>query len=103
MGSGFYDVLYDGAAKFYARRTKEVEIKIENGLRKKIFVVKNRYFIFRDKAFLPVSSKSSVLDAFEDQRAGIKSEMANIKMPYRKNRELIISRLAKAYDELKAK
>lgn len=97
--SGFYDVLYDGRVKVYAKRSKEIVQKIESGLEKKKFIERNKYFIYKNGSYFPVKSKSSVLRVFNDRKTGLKKQLVKNKMVFKENREFSISRLARFYDE----
>lgn len=96
--SGFYDVLYAGKTKVYARRSKEIAQKIEVGLEKKKFIERNKYFIYKEGSYFPVSNKSSVLRVLKDRKTALRTQMARNKVEF-SDREFWISELARLYDE----
>jgi hypothetical protein len=99
ISTGFFDVLYDGDIKAYAKRTKSIQQKIESYQNKKIFKEKNRYYIYKDETYFPVSNKSSVLEVFSDRKAMLKKEISENNISFKGNREYAISQLARFYDE----
>ncbi len=97
--SGFYDVLYDGVIKVYAKRSKEIAKKIESGAEKKKFIEGNRYFIYKKNNYFLVKSKASVLRVLEDQKPMLKQQIAKYKIVFKKDRGHAIAMLAALYDE----
>jgi hypothetical protein len=97
--SGFYDLLYDGSVKVFAKRTKEIVQKIELGLEKKTFKEKNRYFMYKQGTVFPVKSKSSVIKVLSDRKMVLKREMAKRKIAFNKDPESSIVQMARIYDE----
>ncbi len=69
---GFYDRLYNGNLKVYARRTKQYEERIETSVLIPLFSEKNRYFLLKDGKYFPVNSKASVLDVLSDRKKMLK-------------------------------
>jgi hypothetical protein len=100
--SGFYDVLYDGRVKVYARRNKEMVQKIEMGLEKKNFKERSSYFIYKNEAYYPVRSKASVIRVFYDRKIILRKQISKNRILFRENREHSIMQLARIYDELES-
>jgi len=99
LATGFYEVLYNGHVKVYAKRSKEIVAKIENGIEKKTFKEKNRYFIYKNNVYFPVSNKSSVLKVFADRKTMLRTKLADRKIVFNRDRSLSIAQIARLYDE----
>ena len=97
--TGFYDLLYDGRTKFYAKRQKTKKEEIV-GMEIKVTFSKNDHlYICKRGQYVPVKSKSSVLDVLEDRKAEVRKYIRKNKIRFRKGREQAISRVVSFYDE----
>lgn len=99
--SGFYDLLYDGPSKVYARREKVLQETIESQVIVARFEEKNHLYILRNGVFVPVKKKGSVLAVFSDRKSEVKSALSKSKIRFRKDREKAIVRAATFYDSPK--
>jgi len=98
---GFYDQLYSGKIKVYARRTKQYEERIEANVLIPSFAEKNKYFFLKDGKYLPVNSKAAALDALNDKRKILKQHLSKSRIRYKKEKEKWLVTLAGYYDTLK--
>lgn len=98
---GFYDQLYKGNVKVYARRTKQYEERIEANVLIPTFIEKNKYFLEKDGKYFPVNSKASALDALNDKRKMLKQYLSKSGIRYKKEKEKWLVMLAGYYDSLK--
>jgi len=96
---GFYDLLYDGEVKVYAKRRKEAIKKLESGITVTKFNTIDKYFIYKGGKYFPVKSKSSVLNVFDDQKAELKKYLSKNKIRFNKYRESAMIELARFYDD----
>jgi len=96
--TGFYDVLFDGDVKLYARRKKEIVEKINLQYSESYFAVKDEYFIFKNDTYYPADGKRSVLYAMKDRRSEAKKFMHQNKMKFKKNIETDLVRISAWYD-----
>jgi hypothetical protein len=101
LETGFYDLLYDGRIKVYARRTKTFQENTQSGTIERRFDYKVRYYIFKDNTYNPVSSKSSVLKVFMDKKQELRQQISKSKLNFRADREKSIVQLTQLYDSLK--
>lgn len=99
--SGFYDVLYPGETKVIAERRKLLREDVTATSIERTFDEKNRYYIFTNGVFFPVRSKASVLKVLGDKKQLLKKYLKQRRMPFSKNRELLLRTLAEYYDTLK--
>lgn len=100
IATGFYDRLYNGQTKVFARREKALQQRVESNDIIALFEEHNRLFILKNERYLPVKKKGSVLDAFEDQKQEIKSFINKNKIRFKSTRETDIVRVAEYYDTL---
>ncbi|HRQ52273.1 MAG TPA: hypothetical protein PLR74_17125 [Agriterribacter sp.] len=97
---GFYDRLYDGKVKLYAKRNKFIQESIPDMEVVKKVYQKDRYFLFRDGVYHDVYTASSVLKLLNDQKAALKRELSHHKIKFRKNRERAMKLMVTQYDIL---
>ncbi|MBL7856663.1 MAG: hypothetical protein JNM57_03165 [Cyclobacteriaceae bacterium] len=74
---GFYELLYNGNLKLYARRKKNFQERPKGNIMQAEFDEKNKYFLFNGKAYVKVSNKSSLIKALGGKKK--LSEVANRK------------------------
>ena len=97
---GYYDQLYSGPSEVLVKRSRTV-VKRTNGQSiETLYEDKDAIYIKRGGVFLPVSSKHSVLQVFKDKVAQLKEYLSSNKIPYRKDRENSIAKLAAYYDKI---
>ncbi|HZX74908.1 MAG TPA: hypothetical protein VFE57_10830 [Cyclobacteriaceae bacterium] len=96
---GFYDLLHDGNVKLFAQRQKRIEEEIVmNKLTYQISAT-NKYFIYKDGAFIPVKKKSSVLAALSDKKKELQDYSKRNKLDFRKATETSILQMVRHYDQ----
>jgi hypothetical protein len=100
LSAGYYDQLYSGSAEVIVKRSRTV-VKRTNGQSiETLYEDKNEIYIKRGGAYFPVSSKHSVLKVFKDKVAQLKEYLSSNKIPYRKDRENSVAKLAAYYDKI---
>jgi len=97
--TGFYDVLYDGRVKFYVKRHKEKREQIVSGAIQIEFSDIVHFYIVKHGQYIPVKSKSSVLEVFQDRKSDLRKYIRKNKIHFRKSREEAITRVVSFYDE----
>jgi len=97
--TGFYDLLYDGRTKFYAKRQKTKKEEIVGMEIKVSFSENDHLYIYKKGEYFPVKSKSSVLDVLGDRKAEVRKYIRKNKIRFRKGRELAMTRVVSFYDE----
>ncbi len=63
MEVGFYDRLYNGQLKLYAKRSKKFQERIKGNILFAEFDEKNKYFLFTGSQYIKVTNKASVIKA----------------------------------------
>ncbi|HEY9005134.1 hypothetical protein [Ohtaekwangia sp.] len=100
LHKGFYELLYNGKTKVYARHFKLLQETISQQEITHDFEEKIRYYIYKDGKYFPVRSKGSIQDVFRDQKHELNQLMSKNKIRFRKNREQYIIRMAEFYDRI---
>jgi hypothetical protein len=98
ISPGFYELLYDGKTKVYARHSKLLQETLSSQEIIHSFDEKTRYYIYKNNIYIHVKSKGSVLDVFGDRKREVSQYINKSKIRFRKNREQYITRLAEFYD-----
>lgn len=96
--TGFYDLLYDGRVKLYARRRKEINSVIEAPLVKTEFLDKTQFFVYKDGDYTAVRNKSSVLKLFSDRKSALRKYLNKNKFNFKTNRDAALMAATRFYD-----
>ena len=100
ISEGFYDRLYDGKSKVYAKYYKVYEETLESRQIIPRFDESTRYFLVKDGIFHTVKSKGSVLDVLADRKQEIKAFLRKNNVRFKDNREKAIVQVTEFYDTL---
>lgn len=98
IADAFYQVLYDGKSKVYARHTKTLNTRAEGNELVYTFDNKVRYYILKDGVYHSVKSKKSVLKVFEDKKQAVRSELNKSALRFKTDRAKAIAKMAERYD-----
>jgi hypothetical protein len=99
LSPGYYEVLYNGKTRAYARHIKVMQETITSQEIIHEFDEKTRYYICMSNTCFPVKSKGALLKLFGDRkREAVHYVNKGKKLPYRKNRREYITRLAEFHD-----
>jgi len=97
----FYEVLYDGKTKAYAAYSKTFQESISNEKLERTFRQKTRYFVYKDKKYISINSKSAVYAAFQERKKQLRQFASQNKLRFRTNETAFIEALAQHYDTLR--
>jgi len=97
IDDGFYELLYDGTVKLFAKRKKVIEESIEGNKVVSEVSSADRYFIYKDNFYTPVKKLSSVLAVLKDKE--LKSYSKKNNLNFRKNLEASLLLLVSHYDQ----
>jgi ribosomal protein L21E len=97
---GFYERLYDGKVKFYARRQKSLYVKASGNVLRNMFESYDYYYLLKDGRFHSFKSRGSLLRLLSDHKAELKKFARETKMNYRSDREGSAVRILGYYDEI---
>jgi hypothetical protein len=70
--TGFYEKLYDGQVKVLAKRSKIMDEEIVHQRVKRRFVQKDRYYVYKDKAYYEVKNKKGAIRILKDRKKEIR-------------------------------
>lgn len=97
---GYYDRLYNGDIKVFARRVKYFSEQASgNDILKKVYD-RVSYYIFNEGNYIPIRSEGQLLSIFKDKRREVQQQLRRKKIRFRSNRELAIIEAASYYDRL---
>jgi hypothetical protein len=97
---GFFEVLYNGNTKLFARRKKEITEKISTQYSESLFTEKNEYFLYNKNNYYPVSDKKSILNILKDRKPDLIKFLHQNKIKFRKNKEAAMIKMVAYYDGL---
>jgi hypothetical protein len=97
---GFYEKLYGGRSKVYAKHQKLYREDLTSKEVIPRFEEISRYFVLKDSALNNVKTKSSIIEVFEDRKQEIKTFIKKNKLRFREKKYVAIVRVAEFYDSL---
>lgn len=100
VAEGFYDLLYDGKMKFYAKRLKVLAVRMNGNDADNIFEERVRYYILKNGVYHTVKGKRSVLSLVSDKKREVKRTIREEKLKFGKTREKSIARILERYEEI---
>jgi hypothetical protein len=101
INEGFYEMLYPGLSKVYAKHEKVRQEYITAQQLFARFDAKTKYFILKNGTYFPVQSKSSVLRVFDDRKQDVKKFIAKNSVSFKTNRGKAMAQIAAFYDSQK--
>lgn len=96
--NGYYEVLYDGQIKLYAKRIKTIQEFIPDMQVERRVFSNNRYFIYKDNTFHEVYNQSSVLKVLKDKKFDYKQALRKQRIKFRKQRETAMKLILQQYE-----
>ncbi|MCC6289755.1 MAG: hypothetical protein IT249_17905 [Chitinophagaceae bacterium] len=96
--NGFYEILYDGQVKLYAKRIKTIQEFIPDMQVERRVFSNNRYFIYKDSVFHEVYNQSSVIKVLKDKRFDYKQALRKQHIKFRRQREAAMKLVLQQYD-----
>lgn len=96
--NGFYELLYDGNIKLYAKRIKTIQEYIPDmKIERRVFTA-YRYFIYKDDVYHEVFNESSVLKVLDDKKTMLKQALRKQRIKFRKQREAAMKLMLHQYE-----
>jgi hypothetical protein len=100
--TGFYDQLYNGKLKLFAKRQKKIIETVTADEGDKLWFEENDlYFILRNNKYFSVKDKNDLFDLFKDRKKDLKKYLRKNKIKFKDDPELAISKSVEYYDQLK--
>ena len=98
--SGFYEVLYDGRTKLFAKRKKEITEKIALQYSESSFTEHNDYYILKNDIFYPANDKGSALNVMKNKKSELTKFIHQNKLKFKKTLEFSLIKTVAYYDSL---
>ncbi|HLY68488.1 MAG TPA: hypothetical protein VKR53_02095 [Puia sp.] len=100
--TGFYDRLYNGKLKLFAKRQKKIieTVTAEEG-DKLWFEESDSYFILRNNIYFSIKDKNNLFDFFKDRKKDLKKYLRKNKIKFKDGPETAILKAIEYYDKLK--
>ena len=99
--TGFYDLLYNGRVKLFARRIKLIEDVIKDNTVVRVFTEKDRFYVYKKSLYYLVSNKKEAYRLFADKQHQVKKQLRHEHIKLRqKNFEAGLLRAVEFYDQL---
>ena len=100
ISPGFYDQLYSGESKVYAKYAKNYREELEATRVIPQFDETVRYYLVKNGVFTVVKSKASVLQVLSDHKSEIKNFIRKNHIAFKGNRDQALVRVTQFYDTL---
>lgn len=97
LTEGFYERLYNGTPKVYARRTKTLSSRASANQIEYSFDQRNRIYLYKDGIYHPVKTKRSVLRVLDDRKHELRAALKQQNIRYKVDRERAIVLMAQTY------
>ncbi|UZR97241.1 hypothetical protein [Chondrinema litorale] len=97
---GFYDMLVDGDAKLYAKRSKSLQKEIENQQIHEWFDIEDKYYLFKDGVYYKVKKKGSLLKVLKNKKKALKSHIKSEGIKFKKSPENGLIQTVNYYNKL---
>ena len=99
LENGFYEVLYDGNVKLFARRKRIITESIEQQRVVSKVSEMNRYFIYKDGVYVQVKKRSSILKVLNDMEKELKYYSKQHQLDFRRETEASLLSIVSHYDQ----
>lgn len=101
VGSGFYQLLYNGKISLLKKEIKSIQQNTSTGVDLQNFVdEKDYYYIKREGTYYPVKHKKSFFAVLNDKKREVKEFMRSNGLNFKRDRERTISKTVAYYDSL---
>ncbi|MFD0940183.1 hypothetical protein [Pedobacter boryungensis] len=95
--TGFYDLIHDGKIKVLVKRRKTIQ---ENSKAQKYFSSYTDYFVQKDNVYYKISSESSFMRLFKEEKDSFRKQLKNQAIKFRKQPEEAMILLGNYYNTL---
>ena len=100
--TGFYDRLYNGKIKLFAKRQKIIKETVTADEGDKLWFEENDlYFFYKNDKYYSIKSKNDLLGFFKDRKKDVKRYLRKNKIKFKKDPETTILKSVEYYDQLK--
>ena len=102
ISTGFYERLYNGQMKVFAKRKKKIQ-EVVNTTEgdKQWFKEFDQFFVLKKNTYYAIQSKSDLFSLFDDKGKAVKKYLRKNKLKFKRQPESTILYAVKYYDQLK--
>jgi hypothetical protein len=98
VASGFYDQIYSGSFKIFAKREKR--IYEDPNTFERSYVEKTEYYLFRNNTYYSVNDRGEFLAIFKDKKKDLTKYLRQTGIKFKKDPENAMVKMAEYYDKL---
>jgi hypothetical protein len=99
---GFYEQLYTGEIKIYARHYTTIQEKVGSEYMITEFRKKRKLYILKNNIYFPITSKKSALNVLKDHKNELNKFLNQENISFKRDKELALARMGKYFDHLNA-
>lgn len=100
MPEGFYERMYNGKVKLFAKRTKRYIEEVKGQELDRRFEQTNNYYILQNGKYYTVRSAKSLPGILKDKKREVNTFYRTNRKKYKKNKEQLIFEAVRYYDQL---
>ena len=98
--TGFFEVLYDGKSKIFAKRYNVLQETAGTQALRKYFIEKNAYYLKKGDAYSSFSSERTFLNLFKERKKELQRYLKENKIKFKNDMEYAAVQLVTYYDSL---
>ena len=98
--TGFYEQLYAGEIKIYAKHYKTIKEKVGSQSMITEFLNKRKLYILRNGTYYTISSKKSALAVLKEHKNELNKLLGQEKISFKNNKEHALARMGYYFDQL---
>lgn len=99
ISPGFYQRVVSGKLTMYAKRSKQLEEKIEGLVVERKFLPNERYFLLKDGLYYSIDKQKSLLDVVRDRRQEMQDHLKQQGIRFKNTPETAIIKVAEFYNQ----
>jgi hypothetical protein len=97
---GFYEQMYDGKVKFYIRREKALQVRLQGTIQESSFEMSKAYYLYKDGVYHSFKTRKKFLHILEDRKQELKRYMRESGINFGADREMNAVRVLAYYDKI---
>jgi hypothetical protein len=99
--TGFFQSLYDGRIKAFAKNRKVIEEFVDIGnVLNRTALEKDKWYILKNGTYFEVDGKSSVLNVLKDKKKEVQQFIKQDKIRFKNNMDVALTQIVEYYDKI---
>jgi hypothetical protein len=98
--NGFYERMYNGNVKFYIRREKALQIRLQGNVQETSFEQSTAYYLYKDGAYHTFRTRKKFLHILDDRKPELKKFIREQGIQFGADRERNAVRVLAYYDQI---